>query len=226
MTLSVIVPAYNEGERLCAVLEVLQHCAFVDRIIVVDDGSTDNTCEVARSYDGVTTIQLPHNMGKGAAMVAGARQATGEFVAFLDADLLGMTPAHIEALVAPVLSRDADMTIGIFKGGRPRTDWAQVIAPFISGQRTLRRDEFLSIPGLEETRYGVEVAITRHIRGRGLSIRPVTLDGMTHPMKEEKIGYIRGTISRMAMYWDILRMVCSPQNRKSKAESSNVNAKL
>ena len=222
MKLAVVIPAYNEGERLRGVLDVLQRCAFLDEIIVVSDGSTDNTCAVARSYDRVTAFQLPHNTGKGGAMVAGARRATTEFIAFLDADLLGMTPAHVEALVAPVLSGEADMTIGIFKGGRPRTDWAQVIAPFISGQRVLRREDFLSIPGLEDTRYGVELAVTRSARSKGLSIRTVTLMGMTHPMKEEKIGYIRGTLSRTAMYWDILKIVCSWQSRKSNVESQKV----
>lgn len=189
---------------------------------MVSDGSTDNTFDVARSYGEVTAMQLPRNIGKGGAMVAGARRASSEYVAFLDADLLGMTPPHVEALVAPVLSGEADMTIGIFKGGRPRTDWAQVIAPFISGQRVLSRDEFLSIPGLEDARYGVEIAISRHIRDRGLVIRTVALIGMTHPMKEEKIGYIRGTIARTAMYWQILRTVCSRQGRKSKVESAKV----
>ncbi len=219
MKLTVVVPAYNEGERLRGVLGVLQECAVVDDIIVVSDGSTDNTCDVARSYNGVTAFQLPHNVGKGGAMVAGAKRATSEFIAFLDADLIGLTPSHVEALVSPVLSGEVDMTIGIFKGGRPRTDWAQVIAPFISGQRALSRDEFLSIPGLDEARYGVEVAITRHIRDRGLAIRTVALMGMTHPMKEEKIGYIRGTGARMTMYWEIMKMVCSWQGRKSKVES-------
>lgn len=222
MSLSVVIPAYNEGERLRGVLEVLRQCAFVDAIIVVSDGSTDNTCDIASSYDGVTAVQLPSNVGKGGAMVAGARIAASEHIAFLDADLLGMTQSHLEALVEPVLSGEADMSIGVFKGGRPRTDWAQVIAPFISGQRVVSREFFLSIPDLEGTRYGVEIAITGYARSAGLRIRAVTLMGMTHPMKEEKIGYVRGTISRMAMYWDIMKMMCNPLNRKSKAESRKV----
>ncbi len=220
--LAVVIPAYNEGERLRGVLDVLRDCPFVDETIVVSDGSTDNTCDVARSYDGVTAVQLPRNMGKGGAMVAGARRATAEFIAFLDADLLHMTPSHVEALVTPVISEETDMTIGIFKGGRPRTDWAQVIAPFISGQRALRREEFLSIPDLEDTRYGVEVAITKYARASGLRIRTVTLMGMTHPMKEEKIGLIRGTISRMTMYWEIIKMICNPFGRRTKAQSRKV----
>ena len=221
LKLSVVVPAYNEGERLRGVLGVLQQCASVDEIIVVSDGSTDNTCEVARSYDGVTVIQLPHNLGKGGAMVAGAQRATSDVIAFLDADLIGLTPPHFEALAAPVLAGETEMTIGIFKGGRPRTDWAQVISPFISGQRVLSREFFLSVPDLEETRYGVEIAITGHAKAVGLDIRTVTLMGMTHPMKEEKIGYIRGTISRAAMYWDIVKMMCRVQ-KKSRVERRKI----
>lgn len=219
MTLTVVIPAYNEGERLRGVLDVLLRCNNVNEIIVVSDGSTDDTCEVARSFASVVVIELKQNVGKGGAMVAGAREASSEYIAFLDADLLGMTPEHFEALAAPVLSGEADMAIGVFKGGRPRTDWAQAIAPFISGQRVMRREDFLSIRGLEDTRYGVEVAITGHARKAGLRIRPVTLLGMTHPMKEEKIGFIPGTLSRLVMYWDILRIACTPRRRRSKAKS-------
>jgi len=222
LRLAVVIPAYNEGERLRGVLDVLRRCPSVEQIIVVSDGSTDNTLEVARSYGEVTAIELPYNMGKGGAMVAGAKRAESEFVAFLDADLLGMTPSHVEVLVEPVLNGDAGMSIGIFKGGRPRTDWAQVIAPFISGQRVLNREFFLSIPELEDTRYGVELAVTRHARMEGLTIRTVPLMGMTHPMKEEKIGYIKGTLARTEMYWDILKMVLRPPGRKSKVERSKL----
>ena len=225
LSLTAVIPAYNEGERLRGVLDVLLRSREVDEIIVVSDGSTDDTCEVARSFDGVVVVELNENVGKGGAMVAGARQASSEFIAFLDADLLGMTPDHFEALTAPVLSGEADMAIGVFKGGRPRTDWAQVIAPFISGQRVMRREDFLSIPELEATRYGVEVAITGHARRAGLRIRPVTLLGMTHPMKEEKIGFIPGTLSRLVMYWDILRIACIPRRRRSKAKSRKLEVR-
>ena len=77
MKISAIVPAYNEAERIGAVLEPLLAAPSVDEIVVVDDGSTDGTAEVAQRY-GVKVVRLGENRGKGAAMAAGVREANGD----------------------------------------------------------------------------------------------------------------------------------------------------
>lgn len=218
MKVTAVVPAYNEERRIGAVIDVLKHCALVNQIIVVSDGSTDNTAEVAAGYDGVSVINLTRNLGKGGAMLEGAKHADSEVLVFLDADLIGLRPEQVEALVTPVLQNREGMSIGVFKGGRKCTDWAQVIAPYISGQRALLRNDFLSIPDLENARYGVEVALGQYARENGIATTMVTLSGVTHPMKEEKLGFLRGSWARTKMYWEIMKLVfrTSPRSGRLK----------
>ena len=69
--ISAIIAAYNEEKMLAEVLGVLTRCPLIDEVIVVSDGSTDRTVEIARGFDGVTTIALRENRGKGYAMRMG-----------------------------------------------------------------------------------------------------------------------------------------------------------
>lgn len=198
-----IIPAYNEATRIADVLAVVQAATLVNRIVVVDDGSGDDTAAVAESC-GVRVVRLAENRGKGTALRIGAMATEDDILLFLDADLRGLSPAQVDALVRPVFERRAEMTIGIFRGGRAATDLAQVISPNISGQRCLFRDFFLAAPLIDGSRSGVEIAMTVHARACKLAIDIVPLDGATHVMKEEKLGVLRGTLARWAMYRDIL----------------------
>lgn len=89
--LSIVIPAYNEGAYIA---EVLKRVAATDvsgegfekEILVVDDGSTDNTANIAREFAGTRLISKP-NGGKGSAVQAGIRAATGEYILIQDADL-------------------------------------------------------------------------------------------------------------------------------------------
>lgn len=92
--LSLIIPAYNEESRLPRTLDsvicFLQKQPFASEIIVVTDGSKDNTAQIARDYsqkfDRFTVIDFPTNKGKGFAVKAGMAAAHGKFRAFMDAD--------------------------------------------------------------------------------------------------------------------------------------------
>ncbi|MGB9791114.1 MAG: PIG-L family deacetylase [Thermacetogeniaceae bacterium] len=202
MGVSAVVPAYNEALTVGRIIEVLKKVPLVDEIIVVDDGSKDGTAEVAERH-GATVIRLPANRGKGAAMTAGARRAKGDVLLFLDADLQGLTPQHVVDLLEPVLKDEADMTVGVFQNGRRFTDYAQLLAPSISGQRAIRKDLFLDA-GVGRSRFEVEVILTRFAREKGLRVKKVPLPNMTHLVKEEKRGIVRGAVERMGMYRDIL----------------------
>ncbi len=201
---AVIIPAYNEARRIRRVIEAARRAPGVAEVIVVDDGSADQTARVAQG-SGARVVRLPGNRGKGAAMWAGAQAAQAPVLLFLDADLLGLTPAHVLTLVEPVAAGQADMTMGVFGAGRATTDLAQKLTPFLSGQRALRRETFLAIPNLAEARYGVEVVLSGYAREAGLRVEKVSLPGVSQVMKEEKHGFWRGFAARMRMYWEIVR---------------------
>ncbi|MFV9567498.1 glycosyltransferase family 2 protein [Thermoanaerobacter mathranii] len=203
--ISVVIPAFNEGKNIGRVLSVLETIDMIDEIIVVNDGSTDDTKEQALKHD-VKLVDLPKNQGKGKALKAGIDNAKGDIIVMLDADLIGLTEKHFVNLVSPVLKDEADMTIGIFSGGRKSTDFAQKVAPFLSGQRAIKRQFLENIEKMEISKFGVEIALNKHAKKNKLRVLNVPLENLSHVMKEEKLGLIKGFYARLKMYFDILKM--------------------
>lgn len=207
MRVSAIVPAYNEAERIGAVLWALRHAPSVGEVIVVDDGSTDGTAQVAREF-GVRVISLPANCGKSVALDRGVQMARYETVLFLDADLVGLRPDHIERMIQVYREEGRDMVVGVFRGGRLNTDLAQTIAPYLSGQRVLSKSLWKKLRRkVHKLEFGVEIALTKLALKENWTQGFVELDGVTHVMKEEKFGLSRGLASRFKMYGDIVRSV-------------------
>lgn len=142
--LSVVVPAHNEARRIAPLLEALRGPAArvggIAEIIIVDDGSTDDTAALCRAANvpGLRVQSLPGNQGKGAAIRAGLAAATGAIVAYVDADNsapLGDLPAMRARLDA-----GADLVAGVRSGpGAPRSRRAPGRRLFSLGLRTLAR---------------------------------------------------------------------------------------
>ena len=206
MPVTAIIPAYNEGKHLSGVIAPLKELDEISQIIVVSDGSIDNTVQVALAW-GVEVINLPDNIGKGGAMAAGVYSAKEDIILFLDADLIGLTKLHIYDLIIPIFEDEADMSVGVFEHGRITTDMAQVVAPFLSGQRCLRRKWLRHINEWADAGFGIEAALTIYAHQNHLRIKQVYLAEMSHVMKEEKYGIVRGLAYRIKMYWEIARKV-------------------
>ncbi len=199
-----IIPAYNEEKTIGSVLDAVKDVPEIGEIIVVSDGSTDATVREAKRRR-VKVIELPENRGKGAAMKAGIDATQADVVLFLDADLVGLTRGHLRQLLGPVLEGQADMSVGLFGGGRLATDLAQIVAPFLSGQRAVRKPYLAGLDEMDVARFGIEVALTRQAQRSGMRVRQVILDQLTHVMKEEKRGFWKGLRDRLKMYWEIVR---------------------
>jgi glycosyltransferase involved in cell wall biosynthesis len=115
-TVSIIIPAYNEEKTIIQVLEQVQAQQFGAislEVIVVDDGSTDGTATLIEANHKLVAryIRQPQNRGKGAAVKAGLKAATGEFVLFQDADL-EYNPVDYGKMFKPLQLFDADVVMG------------------------------------------------------------------------------------------------------------------
>ena len=173
-----VIPAKDEEARIGATIAALEQIGTVGRIIVVDDGSQDQTAAVAEWAGGVEVVRHDRNRGKAAAMTTGAARAAevapGAPVIFVDADLEG-SAASLGAVVAPVLAGQAEMTIAVLppqkragggfgivvrtarEGIRRLTGWTPTQP--LSGQRCLSREALDAAMPLAPG-WGVEVGLT------------------------------------------------------------------
>ncbi|RJO62772.1 MAG: glycosyltransferase family 2 protein [Dehalococcoidia bacterium] len=120
--LSVVVPAYNEEQRLPETLRQLTTYGPVGEIIVVDDGSTDKTFELATKY-GATVLRNSVNYGKGYSVRRGALAAKGDVVLFTDADMA--TPIKDAAMLMKAIRDGSDIAIGSrYMPGSIIHDWS------------------------------------------------------------------------------------------------------
>jgi glycosyltransferase involved in cell wall biosynthesis len=211
-SIGIVIPAWNEEHDIDLVLDVVGSVEWVSSVVVVDDGSTDNTLNVAldctKNYPKMIVKPLPENRGKGAAMIAGMQSLPNEVdtIIFLDADLIGLTEKHLEKLYKPVVNKHCEMSVAIFRQGYWRTDLSQWFAPNLNGQRCLlREDAEQALDPLVNSGYGVEIGLTMYARRKKWRIKYVSWEGMTHNMKEHKLGWIAGSKVRSMMYKQVLR---------------------
>lgn len=214
---SVIVPAWNEAERIGVTLRHLRSMELsagtLREIIVVDDGSDDDSWRAAEHYAD-QVIRHARRRGKGAALETGWQAAKGEILVFLDADL-GESAAYSSRLIQPVLDDQADMTIailpeatvkggfGLVKGlavtGIYRLSGFRPQAP-LSGQRAVKRQVLTKIGGLSQG-FGIEVGLTIDALRHGYRIAEVEV-----PFHHRYTGRNwQGFIHRGRQFWHVSR---------------------
>jgi LmbE family N-acetylglucosaminyl deacetylase len=201
MSVSCIIAAFNEERTIAGVIQAVRRVQEVAEIIVVSDGSTDATAEAAAAAGADLIIQLPRNLGKGGAIMAGARRASESVLLLLDADLEHLRPEEISALIRPVLHGDSDMAVGVLA-----KDLVQTVLPALSGLRVLRRDALLARSDLAGTSYGIELALTDMARRLKWKVARVPFTGVVHHRKEEKYDLIQAYRGKMRMVLDVMRI--------------------
>lgn len=199
-----LIPAYNEAARISTVLAAVRAHPLVDRVVVMDDGSTDGTGDLARGQ-GVEVLRTPGNLGKTQALVMGLQTVTTPLVLLLDADLLGVTPADVSALIEPVRGGRAGASISL-RGNAPRT-WRMIGLDYISGERVIPHrmiaDHLEHLTALP--RFGFEVYLNRLLLAEGRPVAVVPWPGVASPSKASKRGRWAGVRADAAMMADIFR---------------------
>lgn len=187
-SITALIPAFNEEKNIGLTISSLQQLTEVKQIIVVDDGSIDNTYQVAQKM-GALVIRSEINKGKGHALNIGARYIKEDFIALVDADLRE-TVVEIQKLFYPVIKGDFDMTIAIFppalkKGGiglvKNAAFWGlklltrkEFLAP-LSGQRVMSKKVFESLVPFASG-FGVEVGMTIDALLKGYNVVEVATE--------------------------------------------------
>lgn len=202
---SLIIPAYNEDKRLAAVLQAACQSQYLDEIIVVDDGSVDQTAVVARSYEGVRVISQK-NQGKHSAVLTGVKACQGEILLFLDADLQGLKPSVIDRLVIPIRQGQADMSVVYRRGQHPLVKYLYPIEPMLAGERCLLKKDFWSIPGISKIRgFEFEMLVNRYMLDHRHKIKIIKASGLYSVLKYNKgHGLFLGIIADLQMAWRLV----------------------
>lgn len=206
LSVTCLIPAHNEGSRLPHVLSAVMGHPMIARIIVIDDGSSDGTAEVAQAM-GVEVLRLSPNRGKSAAIAEGLRRVTSTHVLLLDADLTGLCSEDLTRLILPVREGRAHVSMSL-RGNAPRL-WRWLGVDYITGERVLPMalvrpclDEIAQLP-----RFGLEVFLNNAMQAAGMSVSIVSWDKVFSPSKSTKRGRLAGLIADIAMIYDILRTV-------------------
>lgn len=221
-TVTVVIPAYNEEERIVETIRAVQNIPGIDQIIVVNDGSSDQTAMRSRR-EGVLVVDLKYNLGKGGAMNAALPHIYTDVVVFLDADL-GESAGEVCKIIQPVLNGIADICIAAFpappkKGGfgivKGTAAWAlrragmvEVNAP-LSGQRAMTREVLRAITPFHEA-YGVELGMSINALMQGYKIMEVPTT-MGH---NETGRDLQGFLHRGKQLVDVLRVIIMEKGGK------------
>jgi glycosyltransferase involved in cell wall biosynthesis len=210
-SISAIICAYNEADRIGRVLRAVVGHPLIDEIIIINDGSTDQTEARARAFQGVSVVSIYPNGGKTQALLTGITLAKSEYLMLLDADLDGLTRGAIDRLAQPVLSGEADSSISM--RGDTLPIFRSLGIDFISGERVLPRKMFNS--AIEEMsrlpRWGGEVFINELIIEQRLKVQVVDWADIFHTPKGEKVGSKRaGAKEEWTMFKDMVRVLSLP----------------
>ena len=183
MKISCIIPAYNEGKRIAQVLDVATKHPDFAQVIVVDDGSLDDTASIARAFP-ITLISYKKNRGKSYAVQQGLKTAKHNWVCFLDADLQGLTLSDITNLTAPIKQDRADVSISL-RGNAPWfSHWFGI--DYISGERVYHK-KYLPVNALDnKPSFAIEPILNKNIIDNNLRVAIVRWPGVRSPFKIEK----------------------------------------
>ena len=188
MKISIIIPAYNEEKKIQDVIDDIKNTRINDEIIVVDDGSSDNTFELAKRT-GVKVFRHSYNRGYGAAIKTGIRNASGDVVLFIDAD--GQHKAEdIEKVIEPI--QNYDMVVGARSKGSVISNFRRSGKMFMkkyasylagkeipdlnSGLRAVKKDVALEFMHLYPNGFSLTTTITIACILSGYSVKYVPIE--------------------------------------------------
>lgn len=220
-----MVPAYNEQETLADVLAVLRSTRLIDEILVVSDGSTDETVEIARAF-GIKTIHLRKNYGKAMALATGVAHTQAPILVFVDGDILNLSEYLLAQLIDPVVEGRYAMNIGVRNRGWLLNWVHRRTGPLLSGIRCLRREIFEAVPEEFLKGFAIETALNWSCRSLGLKAGTTVLYQLKHLVKEKKRGLLAGIRARFQMFLSVFAAYLKLRLRRPGLDTAPVSERL
>lgn len=194
-----VVPAFNEGKRIGNVLKVLTKSKIINEVIVVDDGSVDNTEKEARKFN-ITFLKNSKNKGKAYSMERGVKKSNADIIFFCDADIKGLRESIINSIIKPVINSKYEMFIGLRFNKMQKAVKAFAL---LSGERALTRELWDRLPNFYKNKFRIETGLNFCAKyyGKGYSYK--LFKDYFQTLKEVKYGFLEGSIKRWKMNFDV-----------------------
>jgi len=188
MKTSIIICTYNEEKTIADVVNSTCNLNPDSEIIIIDDGSTDNTESILKDLSGKFCFsyeRLQENHGKSWAMAHGVEMATNEVILFFDADVSNIKKEHFDSLLDPVMNGSADLVLG--QPSETLIDYR--INPFksLTGERALLKNDIMPVLNdIRHIRFGIETFLNLYYQAQGKKIKYVLLKDLKHPSTYQK----------------------------------------
>ena len=183
---SAIVPVFNEEKRVGKVIDTLLKSNLIDEVICINDSSSDKSLKILKGFGKqIKLINFKKNQGKGKAVAAGIKKASGEFLLFCDGDLINFTVEHIKKMLNPILEGEVRVVFAVPTQNKTGKYWRHEV--FLAGERIYPRNALLPhVSKLSRTKGagGSEVYLNTLFRRKEIKIVP--LIGLKKPFKGSK----------------------------------------
>ena len=205
--ISCVISALNEGPRIENVLGVVSNHPLIDEVIVVDDGSSDDTIQKVKNFQYVKVIEHKENKGKTCSMLDGCHHSEHGVILFLDGDLVHLTKKNISEIVNPVLNDSVDMSIGMIRHDSCLHLIARIVGHgAYSGQRAMKKD--IALKNLVEVNgYAAEAILNQYVLKNNLHFNVVNWYNVKAISRVKEQGLIQCYLSYIKTFQEIFEVV-------------------
>ncbi|MBD3280209.1 glycosyltransferase [Candidatus Dojkabacteria bacterium] len=203
-SVTAIIPCYNEAKYIERIIADVRSSGLFSQIIVVNDGSTDNTESILENTQNIQVIKLKENQGKSFAVSKGLEGVTSRYVCLLDADYLKYSRKDLKNLVTPIVSKNYD--ISIRRAASP-------FFTFISGCRCYKTEDLVPLrSGLKNLQcYGLEQFLNSNFRKKKKKF--VTFHNSKHVERYHRYPLGKAITSYLKIAWQVIAQTLRPPEK-------------
>jgi len=208
--ITAIIPAYNEAPRIGVVLDAVCKYPYISEVIVVNDGSTDDTAQVVRKFakkcSKLKLVDLKNNQGKTKAMLEGVKHAqNADILVFLDADLRSLPHEYLDKLLYYLVEKNYDMTILDRLSDRSGPFGILALARFFGGERAVWKKDFVQIDFSDTKGYEIESTINLWYLQNNKRVRTIFAPKLHSAWQFKKWGTLTALKRYLKMFWGIYK---------------------